>query len=102
MRKTDPKDSSKRYFRASGRTFQMNGAWYFTSREGDVGPFATQKQADIEIRRYVTDQQALCDFQRKREARIDPLAPRPVKREPIGEIPVLNDPPSLTLVLQED
>lgn len=73
MRKTDKPEDKKCYFRASGRTFQMNGAWFFSSREGDVGPFQSQKAAEVELTRYVNEQVALGEFQQSREQRVDPL-----------------------------
>ena len=76
MRKTDKADQKQRYFRSSARTFQMNGSWYFAAREGEMGPFPTQKAAQLEMIRYVADREALESFQRSREQRTDKLAPR--------------------------
>ena len=76
MRKTDDPKDKKCYFRASGRAFQMNGAWFFSSREGDVGPFPSQKVAERELVRFVNEQVALGEFQQSRENRVDPLAVR--------------------------
>ncbi|MEM1434671.1 MAG: DUF6316 family protein [Pseudomonadota bacterium] len=76
MRKTDNPDQKRRYFRSSARTFQMNGSWYFAAREGEVGPFPTQKAAQLELVRYVADREQLESFQRAREQRVDKLAPR--------------------------
>ncbi|MDA1074089.1 MAG: DUF6316 family protein [Proteobacteria bacterium] len=37
------------YFRASSRLFTLNSDWYFASREGDQGPFATPVKAEQEL-----------------------------------------------------
>ena len=37
----------RRHFRAPDRCFQMNGEWYFATREGiNVGPYRTRPAAD--------------------------------------------------------
>ena len=41
-------ETPRLWFRAN-RAFQLNGEWYFTTREGiDVGPYATQFDAELE------------------------------------------------------
>lgn len=79
MRKTDNPQSTRRFFRASSRVYQMNGAWYIASREGDLGPFATARMADREAQRLLADRRALAGFQQSRESRVDLLAPRRAK-----------------------
>ena len=66
MRRTDPKQPSKRYFRTQERVFAMNGQWYFTAREGDVGPFHTRERALEEVARYAQEHQDLERFQNSR------------------------------------
>lgn len=60
MRKSDPSDLTKRFFRSHDRFFQINGQWYFSAREGEIGPFRTLQQAHDEARAYVTARQT-CD-----------------------------------------
>lgn len=64
-RKTD--GQPKTYFRSSERVLRMNGDWYFTAREGEVGPFASESQAEAELARYIAEKQELEHFQIKRE-----------------------------------
>ena len=63
-RREDTED--KTYFR-SERVFCMNGQWYFSSREGDCGPFATQAVARHALERFLSEKVELAAFQRSRE-----------------------------------
>ncbi len=52
-RETDA-DKEVTHFRASSRTFRLNNnAWYFSSREGDHGPFDSEKAAQRELEIYI-------------------------------------------------
>ncbi len=53
----------------------MNGAWYFSTREGDEGPYPTRAAAEREIRRFTMDVTTLSGFQASRGAE----RPAPVK-----------------------
>ena len=53
MRYDDPTGSDQRYFRSSERVFLLNGAWYFSAREGDQGPFASRERTVAELNRYL-------------------------------------------------
>ena len=66
MRRTDPEDTKKRYFRSQERLFSMNGQWYFTTREGEIGPFRTREGALQESSRYVREREDLESFQKAR------------------------------------
>jgi hypothetical protein len=72
MRRTDSESYTKRYFRAQERVFAMNGQWYFTAREGDVGPFRTRERALDEVARYARERQDLERFQNSRRSRSGP------------------------------
>lgn len=50
-RKTDPDNVA--HFRASSRIFRLNGEWYFSSREGEHGPFQSEQDAARELETYV-------------------------------------------------
>lgn len=67
MRRSDAKDSKKRYFRAGDRIVNLNSAWYFTAREGDVGPYPTRIAAEREVQRFLLERQQLSKFQRSRQ-----------------------------------
>ena len=69
MRRTDPENTNKRYFRTQERVFSMNGQWYFTTREGDVGPFRTREVALSEVARFVREREDLDSFQKARLSR---------------------------------
>ncbi len=45
----------------------MNGSWFFATREGDRGPFASQDRAVAEMKRFITEQVELASFQKDRE-----------------------------------
>lgn len=64
MRQDD--HEQKRYFRSSDRVFRQNGAWYFTTREGDEGPYVSEGLAQREVDRFITDMTELAAFQATR------------------------------------
>ena len=66
MRVEDPRESNKRYFRAGKRMFSLNGAWYFTTREGERGPYPSPEEADLQLRRYKEEMSELQSFQKSR------------------------------------
>jgi hypothetical protein len=63
MRKTDK--NPKTYFR-SERIFSMNGNWYFATREGEQGPFASRNRAEAGLRRHLSELEQLEAFQQSR------------------------------------
>ena len=65
MRSTDT-NPTKRYFRSSARIFKMNGAWFFSTREGERGPFRSPEQAQAGLAQYVHDVEQLREFQDSR------------------------------------
>ena len=83
--RTDDEDRNKRYFRSSDRFIRLNGDRYFTTREGDLGPFTNELSARRELNRHVVAQQELRHFQASREIwsqqRKDKLKPRHVTPE---------------------
>jgi hypothetical protein len=56
MRKGDTSEQNN-VFRAIDRFFQANGQWYFSAREGDIGPFRTREQAQREAVAYIRARQ---------------------------------------------
>jgi len=67
MRRNDPKDTRRSYFRSGNRIFSLNGQWFFATREGEVGPFRSREVATKEAMRYVRERHDLERFQRARE-----------------------------------
>lgn len=53
MRKDDPNDLTRSFFRTNDRFFQVNGKWFFSAREGEIGPFRTRDQARREAMAYI-------------------------------------------------
>ena len=51
MRRSDI-ESARRYFRSGTRIFNMNGSWYFATREGEKGPFFERQGAERTATRY--------------------------------------------------
>ena len=68
MRRTDSEHTNRRYFRTQERVFSMNGQWYFTAREGDIGPFRTREVALKEVARYAREREDLDSFQNARQS----------------------------------
>ena len=69
-------DSERRYFRSETRVLNLNGSWYFATREGDQGPFFSRDLAETEALRYAHERSSLEHFQQSRETR--PAAKGPV------------------------
>jgi len=67
MRREDT--TSKTYFRSSERVFRMNELWYFAAREGDQGPFLSERKARREVARFVLEQTELAKFQSGRKVK---------------------------------
>ena len=65
MRQDDTEKKS--FFRSADRVFHMNGAWYFSTREGEEGPYASEVQAQLEIKRFILEKTELAQFQKARE-----------------------------------
>ncbi len=55
----------KCHFR-SERMFCSNGQWFFASREGDMGPYASKLEAGIHLNRYLGEKNELRSFQESR------------------------------------
>jgi hypothetical protein len=47
-------EQAKSHFRSADRCFQINGEWFFATREGiDVGPYATREAAALGVARLI-------------------------------------------------
>ena len=94
MRRTDSEDDNRSYFRASERVFTLNGKWFFATREGECGPFATREQAlseaswltrDMEHFQKTHESDSHVTEPHRADATANPLAPDSWTIEPIEE-----------------
>ena len=53
MRKNDV--GNKVYFRSEDRFINLNGSWSFLTRDGESGPYPSEEDAKIALKRYVID-----------------------------------------------
>jgi len=53
MRKHDPEQ--KTFFRSEERIFQVNGAWWFSIREGESGPYPSRDAARDALTQFILD-----------------------------------------------
>ena len=67
MRLEDPASSTKRYFRSTDRLISLNGAWYFTTREGEQGPYPSREAARDALEYFCCEKSDLHSFQKSRE-----------------------------------
>ena len=66
-RQSDP-DQDLAYERTQPRVFNREGDWYFSSREGEMGPFETQGEATEQLDAYVM----LIDLKEENEQPVTP------------------------------
>ncbi len=94
MRKQD-RDRNKRYFRSSDRFIRLNGDWYFSTREGDHGPYPDEMTARRFLKQHIHSQEDLKVFQEKREAarakREARMQPRQVNHDGLFALDTLID-----------
>ena len=65
MREQDGK-STVRHFRTGNRYFCQDGRWWFSTREGEEGPFDTRELAEQGMQRFVESVQLRESFQAAR------------------------------------
>ena len=68
MRRSDPVDITRSYFRSENRTFVLNGEWFFTTREGEFGPYRSKKRVDDEVKCFIEANDQLNTFTESRAA----------------------------------
>ena len=56
MRKSD--ENSRKYFRAGTRIFRVEQQWFFTTREGEEGPFSSELDAKARLKEFLNLQKA--------------------------------------------
>ena len=66
-RQSDPAPSGK-FSRSESRLIHRDGRWYFSSREGDMGPFETEAEANEQLDAYVM----LIDLKEENERPVTP------------------------------
>jgi len=81
MRENDEK-TNVRHFRAAERFFCQNGGWWFSTREGDEGPFSTREQAKAALARYLDTAKISEKWKAEREAQIESTRVRNDKVDP--------------------
>jgi len=101
MRRSDPTDAKKRYFRSLDRVLNLNGAWYFAAREGELGPFPTRAAAEREVLKFLAEREHLRNFEAKRRQVRD--VARLNKHERVRhQLDQLVDTDELVLTLEDD
>jgi hypothetical protein len=61
-------DQDQEWARTQPRVFNREGDWYFSSREGEIGPFETQGEATEQLDAYVM----LIDLKEENEQPVTP------------------------------
>lgn len=56
MRESDQKDGNVRHFRTGSRIFSADGKWWFSTREGERGPYKAREDAERELNRFISQQ----------------------------------------------
>ena len=69
-RQSDP-DPGRDYPRSEIRLFHRDGQWFFSSREGDMGPFDSEEEAREQLDAYVM----LIDLKEENESPVTPDIP---------------------------
>ena len=64
-------DQDLEFKRSQSRTFNRDNYWYFSSREGDMGPYDTEAEALEEMEAYV----GLIDLSEEDEGPVTPDLP---------------------------
>ncbi len=89
MRRNDPIDSTRSYFRSETRTFVLNGEWFFTTREGEFGPYRSKKRVDDEVKCFIEASEQLNNFQESRVVEDDrsySLSILPMEETPYAQV----------------
>jgi hypothetical protein len=68
MSKRQSDQSEMEYRRAVSRTFERGGKWFFSSREGEIGPFDSEADAEEDMDGYVM----LIDLREENESSVTP------------------------------
>ncbi len=61
-------DQSSSYPRTEQRVFDRDGQWFFSSREGEIGPFDNEAEAADQLEGYVM----LIDLKEENESPVTP------------------------------
>ena len=68
MRKRQSDREAADYQRSENRVYQREGKWFFSSREGEFGPFASEAEAQQDMEGYV----GLIDLRPEQEGPVTP------------------------------
>ncbi len=56
-RESDEGSENLKYFRAQDRVARVDDQYWFSTREGEEGPFATRTEAETALRGYIASKQ---------------------------------------------
>ena len=79
MREEDEK-TNVRHFRMAHRYFCENGQWWFSTREGEEGPFPSREAAEAGMQRYVDSITAMKEYKKKHDERFGKDSDKTVDR----------------------
>ena len=68
MSKRQSDQTETEYRRAQSRTFERDGKWFFSTREGELGPFDSEAEAEQDMEGYVM----LIDLREENESAVTP------------------------------
>ena len=77
MRKEDVK-ANTRYFRSTTRFFRVDSQWFYSTREGDEGPFPSEDAARQHLNRYLATE----ELKAMRSMELDKLKQERPKADP--------------------
>lgn len=72
MREND-ENSSVRHFRTANRFFCQDGQWWFSTREGEEGPFNSREHAEEGMQRYVDSVRVMANLKAEKSAELEIL-----------------------------
>ena len=74
MREKD-EESTVRHFRTGNRYICQDGKWWFSTREGEEGPFATRAAAELGLQRFVDTYKIMVKFQSDAANKVEKTPP---------------------------
>lgn len=73
MREIDDEKSTVRHFRTANRFFCQDGRWWFSTREGEEGPFNSREHAEAGMERYVESIRMMEKIKAEKSAELEAL-----------------------------
>ena len=78
MRKSDDNNKKRKYFRAGTRFFRVGTEWFYTTREGDEGPF----ESEIAASRHLNGYLGLNELKEQHKAKLTKIREEKVNVDP--------------------